>query len=193
MLNQPLSYKKIKEKISVAESTASAIFRHVAQNAHTKWEKEEETLQVTVSVNPDDIFVEIDADLQALTITEPVPLTPPPLSITPESDHSQSKYEVSLLELISKDCLDPDARSGRPKALSEEEKDRLIATVKRDFDTRRMKLVDLRQEAGLSHVSDSTVYKALREQEIKAYWEEFKFILLPENKTTRLVSITIIY
>lgn len=97
------------------------------------------------------------------------------------------------MELISKDFLDPDARSGRPKALTEEEKDRLIATVKRDFDTRRMKLVDLRREAELSHVSDSTVYKALREREIKAYREEFKFILSPENKTTRLVSITIIY
>lgn len=87
MLNQPLSYKKIKEKIGVAESIASAIFRHAVQNAHTKWEKEEETLQVTASVNPDDIFTGIDANLQALTITEPVPPPPPPLPTTPESDY----------------------------------------------------------------------------------------------------------
>ena len=44
-----------------------------------------------------------------------------------------------------------------------------------------MKLIDIRREAVLSHVSDSTVMRALHEQGIKAYREEFKFILKDEN------------
>jgi len=48
-----------------------------------------------------------------------------------------------------------------------------------------MKLIDIRREAGLSHVSDSTVMRALHEQGIKAYREEFKFILKDENMAIR--------
>ena len=48
--------------------------------------------------------------------------------------------------------------------------------------------VDLRREAGLSHVSDITVFRALHEQGFKAYHEEFKFILTVENKAERMVS-----
>jgi transposase len=95
--------------------------------------------------------------------------------------------ELSLQELISRDALDPKKRTGRPQSLTEAEKDRLVATVKRDFKTRRMRLVDLRREAGLSHVSDTTVFRALQERELKAYREEFKFILSEENKKIRLV------
>jgi hypothetical protein len=61
--------------------------------------------------------------------------------------------ELSLQGLISRDVLDPKKRTGRPQSLTEAEKDRLVATVKRDFKTRRMRLVDLRREASLSHVS----------------------------------------
>ncbi|RPA97195.1 hypothetical protein L873DRAFT_1771557 [Choiromyces venosus 120613-1] len=49
-----------------------------------------------------------------------------------------------------------------------------------------MRLVDIRRESGLSHVSDTTIWKALRERGIKAYREEFKFILKSENKLQRL-------
>ena len=45
-----------------------------------------------------------------------------------------------------------------------------------------MRLVDLRREADLSHVSDTTIFRALHEQGFKAYHEEFKFILTAENK-----------
>jgi len=48
-----------------------------------------------------------------------------------------------------------------------------------------MELIDIRREAGLSHVSDSTVMRALHEQGIKAYREEFKFILKDENMAIR--------
>jgi hypothetical protein len=60
-------------------------------------------------------------------------------------------------------------------------KKQFVATVKTNFNTGRMKLVDLRREAGLSHFCDTTVYNALHQRGIKASSEEFKFILLPEN------------
>lgn len=53
--------------------------------------------------------------------------------------------------------------------MSEKEKDWLIATVKRDFNTQRMKLADLWCEVELSHISDPTAYRALKECGIKAY------------------------
>ena len=50
---------------------------------------------------------------------------------------------LSVLELLDAKCSDPDTLSGRPNVLTEDEKDHLIATVKRYFTTRRMKLVAL--------------------------------------------------
>ena len=97
--------------------------------------------------------------------------------------------EPSLLDLLAASNLDSRRRSGRPQALSEAEKDHLVATVKRDFRTRRMFLVDLRREAGLSHVCNTTVWSALRERGIRAYREQFKFILTTENKKIRLVCV----
>ena len=101
-------------------------------------------------------------------------------------DLEDSPDQISLLQLLSSKCLDFKPRSGRPAALTEVEKDHLVHTVKRNFTTRRMTLVDIRRESGLSHVSDSTVWKALNQRGIKAYREEFKFILKPENKVLRL-------
>ncbi|KAG0641128.1 hypothetical protein HOY80DRAFT_883758 [Tuber brumale] len=49
-----------------------------------------------------------------------------------------------------------------------------------------MCLVNIRREAGLSHVRDSTILKALRSRGIRAYKELFKFILKSENKVIRL-------
>ena len=72
--------------------------------------------------------------------------------------------------------------------MTEEEKDHLVNTVKKDFSSRRMKLVDIRREAGLSHVGDGTVFRALVSRGIHAYHEEFKPILGPEHRLNRLVS-----
>ena len=99
---------------------------------------------------------------------------------------SRDRNKISLCELLSKDCLDRKPRSGRPKALTDAEIDHLVLTVKSTFRTRQMWLVDIRREAGLGHVSDSTVWKALRSRGIKAYREMFKFILKSENKVVRL-------
>jgi len=62
---------------------------------------------------------------------------------------------LSLAELLA--AAAPGKATGRPQALTEEEKDRLVATTKRDFETRRMSLVDLQCEAGLGHVCPQIV------------------------------------
>jgi len=93
------------------------------------------------------------------------------------------------MELISASVLDSAPRSGRPTCMTEEDKNELVKFVKKDFTTRRMTLCDIRREAGLSHVSDSSVYRALQERGIGAYQEVFKFILNKENQKKRLVCI----
>ena len=65
-----------------------------------------------------------------------------------------------------------------------------MKTVKTGFKTRRMKLIDIRREAGLQHVSNSTAFRALLERGIHTYREEFKPILDAENKAKRLVCMT---
>jgi hypothetical protein len=116
-------------------------------------------------------------DIQRLNLSDPK---------TPDSERTLGA-ELSLQQLIAADVLDPKKRTGRPQALTKAWKDHLVATVKRDFKTRRMRLVDLRRQAGLSHVSDATVLKALHERGLKAYREEFTFILSSENKQISLV------
>jgi len=92
----------------------------------------------------------------------------------------------SFLDLISAKSIDSKQRSGWPQALSESEKDSLVEFIKQDFTRRQMSLVDIRRESGLSHVSDTTFWKALKQRGIKAYREKFKFILKSENKLRRL-------
>ncbi|RPA97573.1 hypothetical protein L873DRAFT_1918826 [Choiromyces venosus 120613-1] len=99
---------------------------------------------------------------------------------------SRDKDEISLFELLSKNCLDKKPRSGRPKALTDTEIDHLVVTVKCDFHTWQMCLVNIQREARLSHVSDSTIWKALRSRGIRPYREMFKFILKSKNKVVRL-------
>ncbi|RPA96301.1 hypothetical protein L873DRAFT_1235776 [Choiromyces venosus 120613-1] len=77
------------------------------------------------------------------------------------ADGGDLEEPLSLLELVDSKCLDPDTRSGRLEALTEDEKDCLITTIKRDFKTQRMKLIDLHRETGLSHVGDGTVHRTL--------------------------------
>ena len=96
--------------------------------------------------------------------------------------------EIPLLDLISADCLNPDARSGQPQALSEAEKDHLVATTKRDWGARHMVLAEIQREAGLGCADHPTVIRALHPRGIKAYVEECKFILNGDNKKRRMVS-----
>ncbi|RPA99959.1 hypothetical protein L873DRAFT_1902515 [Choiromyces venosus 120613-1] len=99
---------------------------------------------------------------------------------------SRDKDKISLFEQLLKDCLDKKPHSGRPKALTDTEINHLVVTVKCDFHTQRMYIVDIRREAKLSHVSDSTIWKSLQSRGIRPYRGMFKFILKSENKVVRL-------
>ncbi|KAA8894744.1 hypothetical protein FN846DRAFT_972909, partial [Sphaerosporella brunnea] len=197
MLDKPLSYRKIEQLTGVSKSTANDIFQHAVKNAIAKrnqargeqqsssapgeeqssstpgeerlrnaverahdaknWEEQFEAAKNCGKGPGSSVIQQVDAEI---------------VSVPGEN--------LSVLDLISADVLDPKKRSGRPARLTEAEKDHLIAIVQRDFKTRRMRLVDLRREAGLSHVSDTTVHRALEERGLRAYREELKFIVTSE-------------
>ena len=71
------------------------------------------------------------------------------------------------MELLS--TVAPGKQAERPKALTEDEKNHLVATVKRDFETLRMTLVELQCEAGLGHVCLQKILRALNEPWLKCY------------------------
>ena len=167
----------------MSSSTACDIWRHAlakARNARqaTNTLAVEPTTIPVVSSTP--VFTGI---IEPVPPHHPVPTSAPASSRCPESDK-----EFTLGELIGALVLDAAQKSGRPRVLSAEDKDNLVKFVKTDFTTRRMTLGDIRREAGLSQVSDSTVYRALRERGIGAYQELFKFILNEESRKKRLVS-----
>ena len=87
-------------------------------------------------------------------------------------EKEEPEADLPLLELLSADCLNSDARCGRPESLSNAERDHLIATAKRDWGTRHMSLIEIQREAGLRHVHYATIIRALHSQGIKAYVEE---------------------
>ena len=66
--------------------------------------------------------------------------------------------------------------------MSKEDKNPLVAFIKREFNTRRMHMVDIQQEAGFPQVRISTLLCALKERKIGAYQKQFKPILTLENK-----------
>jgi hypothetical protein len=156
-----------------------------AKQWELEWDREQQQKKGPGDLGADHFLAGIDAELQHLY--EPTGVSSKPKKIEKAATTAVAGQELDLLDLLSADVLDADKRSGQPEILTKAEKDRLVATVKRDFKTRRMRLVDIRREARLSHVSDSTVFKALRERGLKAYKEEFKFILNAENKQIRLV------
>lgn len=61
--------------------------------------------------------------------------SPPPVSLPPEPK-PLGIGDFSVLDLITAGVLDADYRTGRPQSLAEEQKDRLVATVKRGFKSR---------------------------------------------------------
>ncbi|KAA8892672.1 hypothetical protein FN846DRAFT_915040 [Sphaerosporella brunnea] len=176
LANIGFPFRKIEQMTSVKKSTAYSIFQHAVKNATQKrieaigsalsGQGGEQSCDVEQSRNAeqshnaeqsrdaeqgrDDLDDFLAHSVQRLNLREsetPIVLVPGP--------------ELSVQELISQNVLSPKKRTGRPQTFTEAEKDRLVATVKRDFKARQMRLVDLRQEAGLSHVSDTTVFRAL--------------------------------
>ena len=116
------------------------------------------------------------------------PLLSPPIDERPASPTlSIEPKDLMLVQLLAPECLDADKRIGRPQWLSPAEKARLIEFVRESWDTRRMSIVDIQCRAGLGHASRTTIHKALAEAGIKAYIEEFKFILDEDNMLARYV------
>ena len=178
----PVPLRTIQSMLGVPKSTCSNIYKHALKNATlNRYSKRD------CAAEDADVFLAgIQAQLDKI-YTEPR-LGECPTGSLEEEEQAEHKEEIPLLDLISMDCLNPDARSGRSQALSEAEKDHLIATAKRDWGTRHMTLTEIQKEAGLGHVDYATVLRALHSRGIKAYVEECKFILNEDNKKRCMVS-----
>ena len=160
------SSRNISAQTKVPKSTVNDIYRHALQNAFQKRNLLSTTpLAITAPPIEGPTMPEVRASHPAVPFPEPVP----------------------LIELLSRDCLNTNARSGRPPSLTVLEKKTFVNMAKRDFQSRRMRIIDLQREAGVGRVSQTTALKALHENGIKAYREDFKFILSTENKTVRKV------
>ncbi|PWW80838.1 hypothetical protein C7212DRAFT_340962 [Tuber magnatum] len=146
-------FKDIKMRTGIAISTASDIHRHKMENAIAKCKA---TLPNTAR----------KAELEEVWKSDGFGLFRENEWLSADEINqvgwrremrSRDKDKILLHELLSKDCLDKKPRSGRPKALTDMEINCLVLTVKRDFRMRRMCLVNIRRESGLSRVSDSTI------------------------------------
>ena len=184
----PVSFRKIQSILGVPKSTCSDIYKHALKNAtataHRQLTNDDSDQQEAASLSAEsaDVFLAgIEAQLDKI-YTEPRPKE------CLDLEEKDSEAGLPLLELISADCLDSDARCGRPQSLSGAERDHLIATAKRDWGTRHMSLIEIQREAGLGHVHYATIIRALYSQGIKAYVEECMFILNEDNKKRRMVS-----
>ena len=71
---------------------------------------------------------------------------------------------IPLQELISAECLDSDARSGHPHALSDVERDHHVVIVRWSWGMRPRSLTELQLEAGLGYVSLGTIFNTLHSQ-----------------------------
>ena len=111
------------------------------------------------------------------SILIPVPLTPTPSLLA-------TLQTVPLLGLFKHMSTAP--RTGRPKLLTDSQKDHLKEIVKSNWKTRRMGVAELREESGLGHASISTIKNALHEKGLRSYREQWKFILNAENRKCRV-------
>lgn len=97
-----------------------------------------------------------------------------------------SKVEQRQLStVLNPDQLKPKPRPGRPRVLTEDDKNHLIQTAKHDRKTRRMPLKELQLAANLSHVSKQTCLNALHERGLKAYKENLKPVLEEYHRQCR--------
>jgi len=167
----PLSFRKISATLRVPKSTCGDIYKHALKNATAK-----RLVQTEAGGNTGSIAErEVERSGSEVQASGGIEL---------------DEDDIPLLELISAEGLDSDARSGWPQALSEAEKDHLVATVKRNWGTRHMSLTEIQLEAGLGHVSRGPIFDTLRTRGIKGYVEECKFILDEDNKKRRVISGT---
>ena len=200
---KPLSFRQIGSTLGISKSTCNDIYRHALKNAQSQQVSVGTTgsYQVPPISRPEIPLGFLDSDLpgleseveEFLDLIEMDDLPTPVVTINAagpspaQRSESVEGNEILMIDLLKANCLDADQRTGRRKCLSTVEKSRLRSVVRRDWESRRMTLVDLQLEANLGHVSRSTVYKALRSLGYRSYVEEFKFILDEENMQVRMV------
>ena len=125
----PVSLRTIQSMLGVPKSTCSNIYKYALKNATLNQHSERDCART--SAEDADVFMAgIQARLDEI-YTEP--RLGEFLTGSLEEEEEAELEEIPLLDLISVDCLNPDARSGRSQALSEAEKDHLIVTAKRDW------------------------------------------------------------
>ena len=128
---------------------------------------------------------EIDAELDILYDTDCDTSCEKDLAwVGTQAEEPHWQTEIELLDLLSAEYLNSDARSGRPQVLSEMEKDYLVAVAKRDWGMRHMTREEVQLEANLGHIGCSTILRTLYSRGVKAYVEEFKLYLMRKIKTT---------
>lgn len=172
------SFRNIAAQTQLPKSTVNNIYRHALENAAKKHQN---------NIIPESSVRTMSAEPRSLSESQPTEATTLP-DLVPAGCPLPQQPAIPLLELLSQDCLNSHSRSGRPAVLSEVEKKKLVDVARGDFKTRRMRLVDLQREAGLGQICRTTALKALHENGIKAYQEDFKFILTGENKEIRQVK-----
>ena len=116
-----MSFSAIAAAVNLSKATASTIYYCAVSNAQVR--------------EPSTLLCEITNELEQL-------------QLEPAEDGSRTEAgaiqyqcvkkavageELHLLNLLDASNLDPKSRSGRPEALTEAEKDHLVATVRRDF------------------------------------------------------------
>ena len=127
-------FKEIKTRTGVAISTASDIHHQAMKNAIAK----REATLANVPSEPKLEEVWVSDGFGVFEVNEGLSVEEMNQEGWRREMRSRDKDQISLCELLSKDCLDKKPRSGRPKALTDTEMDHLVLTVKRDFRTRRM-------------------------------------------------------
>ena len=120
---------------------------------------------------------------QAPQISTPSLPNPLPPALPPALPEVPLQLALPLSQRL--DHLYPSPRLGRPRLLSDSQKNHLKEVVKSSWKTRRMNIAELREEAGLGNVSITTIQRALHEKGFGSYREQWKFILDEENRQRR--------
>lgn len=175
-----ISFRNISTLLNIPKSTCNNIYRHAVKNVQAK----HSAAGLGYSPASDALLLPPPVDYPANYDTIEVPQ-----GLLNLNTAAPEPEELLLLALLDTECLDANKRTGRPKRLLPEEKERLIQFVHKSWETRRMSIVDIQQRTGLGHACRSTIHNALAEAGIKAYVEEFKFILDEDNMLAQYVCL----
>ena len=102
----PVPLRTIQSMLRVPKSTCSNIYKHVLKNATLN----QHSKQDCAAENADVFLAGIQAQLDKI-YTEPR-LEECPTGSLEEEEEAEHEEEIPLLDLISMDCWNPDARSG---------------------------------------------------------------------------------